>query len=115
MRISRTIPILTTVLLMLFAACNDKKTYADYLKDESRAIDLFIKKNRIEVLEKLPSDGQFKSNQFYKDASTGVYYNIVEYGNDQQKVSLGDGCTSDSGLTYFMTDDTIRYNNLIHP
>ena len=65
MRISRATTILITALLMLFTACNDKKTYADYLKDEARAIDLFIKKNGLEILDKLPPNGQFKSNQFY--------------------------------------------------
>ncbi|MGI6520105.1 MAG: DUF4827 family protein [Fermentimonas sp.] len=113
MRISRATTILITALLMLFTACNDKKTYADYLKDEARAIDLFIKKNGLEILDKLPPNGQFKSNQFYKDASTGVYYNIVEYGNKQQKASLGDEVyIRFKGLTYFMTDDTTKYNNL---
>ena len=113
MRISRATPILITVLLILFTACKDKKTYADYLKEEARAIDLFIKKNGIEILETLPSGGEFKSNQFYKDASTGVYYNIVDYGNKEQKASLGDEVyIRFKGLNYFMTDDTVRYDNL---
>ncbi len=114
MKISCTISIsLITICLILFASCKDKKTYVDHLKDEARAIELFIAKNNIDVLEKLPENGIFKSNQFYKDPATGVYYNIVDYGAKELKASLGEEIyIRFKGLIYFMTSDTSTYSNL---
>lgn len=114
MKISRAIPALFIVaFLVLFASCKDQKTYADHLKDEARAIDRFILKNNIDVLEKFPAEGTFKSNQFYKDPATGVYYNIVDYGDKEISVSLGEEVyIRFKELNYFMTSDTIKYNNL---
>ena len=113
MRNSRVIPILCTLFLVLLASCQDRKTYAEYLKDESRAIDRFIAQNDIDILEKFPEDSTFKSNEFYKDPTTGVYYNIVDFGNKNEKISLGEEVyIRFKGLSYFMTDDTTSYSNL---
>ena len=94
MRISRATPILITVLLILFTACKDKKTYADYLKEEARAIDLFIKKNGIEILETLPSGGEFKATNFTRMLLTGVYYNIVDYETKSKRPRWATRCIS---------------------
>jgi|AGTN01.1.fsa_nt_gi hypothetical protein len=100
-------------LLILAASCKDQKTYADYLKDESKAIDRFISKNNFTILKNFPDNGVFKANEFYKDPNSGVYYNIVNYGDTTKKVQLGEEIyIRFSGLKYFMVDDSTTYNNL---
>jgi len=112
MKYSRIIPAAIVVFLILFTSCQDRKTYADYLKDESRAIERFIAQNNISVLERFPSNGQFGDNEFYKDAITGVYYHITSYGDTTQRVMLGEEVyIRFKGLSYFMSDDTTKFNN----
>lgn len=113
MKNSRIVPAVIAILIILFASCKDQKTYADYLKDESRAIDRFISKNDINVLERFPSNGKFENNQFYKDAATGVYYNIVDYGDTTRWITLGEEIyVRFKGLNYFMSDDSTSFSNM---
>ncbi|ULB35603.1 MULTISPECIES: DUF4827 family protein [Proteiniphilum] len=110
------IPFLLIGLLILIISCNDRKSYADYLKDESRAINLFIAKNNFAILDKFPENGNFEEKEFYKDPNTGVYFNIISYGDTtdskqwrvqwREKVFI-----RFKGLQYFMSNDTIRYSN----
>ncbi|NLX67067.1 MAG: DUF4827 domain-containing protein [Bacteroidales bacterium] len=99
-------------LLTVTTSCNNKKTYSDRLKDERKAIDHFIAKNNLEILKDFPSDKRFGKDEFYKDPYTGVYFNIVEYGDTtikplwREKVYI-----RFSGLHYFATSDTILYTN----
>src|SRR5690554_497058 len=112
MRNSRAIFVLFTGLLIFFASCQDQKTYADRLKDEARAIDRFILQENIDVLEKFPADSIFRDNQYYRDAATGVYYHIVDYGDTDLKMTLGEEVyIRFEGLSYFMTADTITFSN----
>lgn len=112
MQVSRVISTIIALLLIFLASCKDQKTYADRLKDESRAIDRFIAQNKITVLESFPKDSIFKDNQFYKDKETGVYYQVVDYGNKEEKAKLGDEIyIRYKELHYFMTNDTIFFNN----
>lgn len=98
--------------MLLFASCKDQKTYIDRLKDESRAIDLFIKKNKLVILEKYPSDSTFAPNEFYKDPASGVYYNVIDRGLLKNRAKDGEEIyIRFKGLTYFMTDDTTKYSN----
>lgn len=98
-------------LLLLTVACNKRKTYADHLKDEKKAIDLFISKNNLIILDNYPSGGTFKTNEFYRDPATGVYFNIIDKGTSDS-VQLGEEVyVRFSGLTYFMENDTLKYNN----
>ncbi len=113
MKNSRAIFVITAVLFILLASCKDQKTYADRLKDEARAIDRFIAQNDIDILERFPSNNTFGDNQFYRDATTGVYYNIVDYGDTTQRISLGEEIyVRFQGLNYFMTEDTTSFSNL---
>ena len=112
MKNSRIIPTFLAVFLIIFASCKDRKTYADYLKDESRAIERYISQHDISVLERFPTSGQFGDNEFYKDATTGVYYQIVNYGDTTQKVMQGEEIyIRFKGLRYFMSNDTTEFNN----
>ncbi|NLY25257.1 MAG: DUF4827 domain-containing protein [Bacteroidales bacterium] len=109
------IAIATTLfaLLILASSCQDRKTYADYLKDESRAIDLFISKHNLTILDEFPEDGQFGDNDFYKDKNSGVYFNIIEVGDTTLNLQWKEEVyVRFSGLEYFMTGDTTRYSNM---
>ncbi|MDU1904443.1 MAG: DUF4827 domain-containing protein [Dysgonomonas sp.] len=65
---------------VLFAACSKSESYADKVKKEKNRINGFLSEHNIEVLHEYPSNGVFKSNQYYLDDS-GVYINVVDSGN----------------------------------
>lgn len=104
-------------LLILTTSCNKQKSYADRLKDERKAIDRLITERDFNILTSFPSNGEFGDNDFYKDPSTGVYFNIIDYGD----AIYGDSTTIAQfrekvfirfeGLHYFMSKDTTRYTN----
>ena len=108
------IPLLAIITILIsVVSCKDQKTYADYLKDEERAIDQFIVKNNLNILTKFPASGNFGEKDFYKDPETEVYYNIVEYGDTTKSIFLGENVyVRFMGLKYFMVDDSTTYNNL---
>lgn len=99
---------------VLTLSCNKTKTYADHLKEERKAIDKFIGDNKLVVLDKLPADTVFKSNEFYRDPATGVYFNIVDRGNFKSKIKPGEEVyVRYSGLKYFANKkDTVSYSNM---
>lgn len=109
-------------LLLAGVSCNDTKTYAEYLSSEKEAVKNLIKDSSIVVLSQFPSDGKFKSNEFYKDENSGVYFNVIDRGDvtldkdgnldEASKVSAGEKVyVRYNGLTYFKSDTT-RYNNM---
>lgn len=108
--------IIALLSILIFAAsCKDQKTYADYLREETRAIDEFIIKNNLNILTKFPSNGVFGDNDFYKDPETKVYYNIIEYGDTTENIFLGEVVyVRFKGLKYFMMDDSTTYTNIDH-
>lgn len=101
-------------LMLVTASCNKTKTYAQYLKEETRAIDKFINQNNLVILENFPKDTVFKANEFYRDPATGVYFNIVDRGTYRTKANLGEEIyVRYSGLKYFANErDTISYSNM---
>jgi hypothetical protein len=99
-------------LLVVTVSCNRQKTYAEYLRDESRAIDRFISQNSFVILRDFPRDTIFGENEFYRDPATGVYYNIVSRGETNNKIDEGRALfVRFRGLNYFMSNDTIRHSN----
>ncbi len=104
--------ILLSVLLFIATSCKDQKTYAEYLKDESKAIELFILKKDISVLENFPKNGVFNQNDFYKDPNSGVYYNIIEYGDTTKKLQIAEKVYSRFSGIYFMINDSVKFSNL---
>ncbi|MDR0333857.1 MAG: DUF4827 domain-containing protein [Dysgonamonadaceae bacterium] len=99
-------------LLMITASCNRQKTYAEYLRDESRAIDRFISQNNFVILREFPRDTVFGENEFFRDPATGVFYNIVSRGDIDNKIEIGRALfVRFRGLHYFMTNDTTLYSN----
>lgn len=102
-------------LLVFGASCNKTKTYADLLKEENRAIDKFISKNKLVILNDFPKNGVFKANEFYRDPATGVYYNIIDVGDTITipKIKVGEEVyVRFNGLNYFSKEDTVKYNNM---
>ncbi|MDD2327032.1 MAG: DUF4827 family protein [bacterium] len=111
---NKTYPTITALLglLLLLPSCKDRKTYADYLKDEAKAIDLFLSKQQLTILNTYPSDGEFGEKEFYQDPATGVYYQVISYGDTTQELKWKETVyVRFSGLHYFMTSDTTRYSN----
>lgn len=99
-------------LLLLVSSCNKGKTYADRLKDERKAIDLFIAKNDLNILSEFPKDGKFASkNDFYKDPYTGVYFNIMELGEPVELSIRDEVYIRFKEVIYLKDNDTIKYNN----
>jgi hypothetical protein len=98
-------------LLIITSSCNNKKTYADYLKEEKKAVDLFIKKNNLNILREFPKDGKFADDDFYKDPYSGVYFNIIDSGDSVKPQWKQTIYIRFRGLHYFKGDDTTRYSN----
>jgi hypothetical protein len=102
-------------LMIVSASCNKRKTYAELLKDENKAIDKFITQNKLVILENFPANSVFKSNEFYRDPATGVYYNIIELGDTTNTNMAKIGVViyvRFSGLRYFRSEkDSTEYSN----
>lgn len=112
----KTIILLLAGLLMVGTSCKDTKSYADYLEDEEKAIDLLISENGFNILKKFPENYIFGENDFYKDPSTGVYFNIISYGDSAVKPKLKETIyIRYKGLSYFGSEDTTRYTNTNSP
>lgn len=101
-------------LALVSTSCNKRKTYAEILKDETRAIEKFILENKLVVLDEFPTSLVFKTNEFYRDPATGVYFNIIEPGDTASKVKEGEEVyVRFIGLRYFTSsNDTTEYSNL---
>ena len=100
-------------ILCLSASCNKTPTYADRLKEESKAIKRFMKENKFIELKDFPKDTIFKENEFYRDPATGVYFNIIDRGAHEDKAHIGEEIyVRFKGLKFFMKDDSTTYNNL---
>ena len=101
-------------LALVSTSCNKRRTYAEILKDETRAIEKFIQENKLVVLDEFPASLIFRTNEFYRDPATGVYFNIIEPGDTASKVKEGEEVyVRFIGLRYFTSsNDTTEYSNL---
>ena len=107
-------PIVLFVVSLLLISCNDKvKPYAEYLKEETKAIERFIRDNKIVVLSDFPANATFAPNEYYRDPATGVYFNIMEKGTVGEEIKVGEEFyVRYSGLRYFADgNDTITRTN----
>lgn len=95
----------------LQTACNKTKTYTDYLKDQNKAIDKFIKTEGITVLKEYPANKTFNKKEFYLDPSSGIYYNVIDSGNGRRIKPGEEVYIRFTGMKYFMTDTT-SYTNI---
>lgn len=100
-------------LIVLLASCDSTETYADKLKNETKAIDRFIRDNNIEVIDHIEKGQKFGEKQFYKD-ETGVYLRIIDSGNldimasEEEKTDVT--VRFDAVLTV-ADSDTLTYGN----
>lgn len=61
-------------------SCDKTPSYTQLKKNQEKALNKFISQQGFEVLNKYPSNGRFKDNQFYL-TEKGVYINVVDSGN----------------------------------
>ena len=102
------------ILVAVFAACNNDETYADKLKNESKAIDRFIEEKGLKILSSMPSDYVFAEDEYYKDDESGIYLRIINRGDINKMASK-----ETQSLVYFRyyktlrfsTEDTTTYSN----
>ena len=104
-------------LSAFFASCNRPMTFAEHLRAEERAIARFISENNFTILSNFPSDTIFPANAFFRDPATGVYFNIVDRGDLNNRIDVENHRGRElyirfRGLDYFMVpNDTILHSN----
>ena len=99
---------LTTLFLMFsavicaFVGCDDGKTYAEKIEDESRAIDRFVDDKGWVVTEEYPT-GKFKENVYFKHSS-GCYFHVIDSGNGVRPTFRQEVLVRHRGRLLFMSD-----------
>lgn len=93
---------LTLVLFIAFCSCDDNKSYADLLEDETKAVNNFLADQC--VIDKIPADSNFivgSDAPYYKmDEEGDVYMQVINKGDVNDKAE-------DNQLIYFRF---MRYN-----
>jgi hypothetical protein len=87
-------------LAIVFFACSGE-TYADKLKEEQKGIERFINDQKITTRRTYPADHKFADNEYYLDENTGVYFRVINPGNDDKPVKR-------------KTDVYLRYENILN-
>ena len=103
-----------TCFSFLISSCSSSETYADKLKNEKKAINRLKNDSNFVFIDTYPEDGVFERNEFYHDAETGVYYNVVDSGNGNRasKVRPMTSISVRFARTYFFsTDDSTEWKN----
>lgn len=80
------------LLLCSLTSCDKQKSLQELLQEEKRAIDRYIKKNGLVILNEYPSNGVFGEKEYFK-TSDGLYIHVVDSGNGQRATSLVDEVT----------------------
>ena len=88
------------VAIGILSSCNKSKTYAQRLSDEKKVIERFVESNNLKILKEYPQDSIFKSNEFYFDTSSGVYYNVIDAGSSRRIKAGEEFYIRFKGLTY---------------
>ncbi|MDO9154739.1 MAG: DUF4827 family protein [Paludibacter sp.] len=68
---------------VLLTSCDDKKTYAELLKDERITIAEYIKRNNIQVVTTLPTQSTWPNNTYFKTTS-GLYFQLIDKGDNSE-------------------------------
>ena len=98
---------ISIVAIGILSSCNKSRTYAQRLGDEKKLIERFIDKNDLKVLNEYPKDSVFKSNEFFFDASSGIYYNVIEKGSSRRIKNGEEFYIRFKGLRYLSNHDSI--------
>jgi hypothetical protein len=110
----------------IFFSCDSAKTPQEYMREEKKAIERYIDRSGIIVLENYPSDGKFKDNEYFK-SKDGLYFHVINEGNSEKKVAqydevmvryeyycdikkLATGDSTKYYLDYFYFPITFKYN-----
>lgn len=102
-------------LLTFSTSCDKTKTYIQQVKDHDKAVTKFIKDSGFVVLDKFPSNGVFRPKEFVRDTMTGVYYNIMDYGDKTRRPTFGKNIyIRFTGLYYFRNvtaDKVVKFSS----
>ncbi|MDR2691096.1 MAG: DUF4827 domain-containing protein [Dysgonamonadaceae bacterium] len=109
---------LVALLSCSLASCDKQKSLQERLQEEKRAIDRYIKKNGLVILNEYPASGIFGEKEYFK-TSDGLYIHVVDSGNGQRATSLVDEVTvrfdyrhdiavSDTSITYWSNSALIQ-------
>lgn len=100
MKFKRFIPIISFTALaaiaVLLGACNNSKSYAEYLTDERKAVNEFLATQR--VVKDIPADSVFEVGE------NAPFYRLTEYGDVYMQVlNAGDkkNKAADDQVVYF--------------
>jgi FKBP-type peptidyl-prolyl cis-trans isomerase len=67
----------------VFSSCDNTKTPQEYLREEKKAIERYLERNKIEVLGTYPADSTFKENQYFR-TSDGLYFHVTDPGRNDK-------------------------------
>ncbi len=103
---------ISVIAIGAFTSCNKSRTYAQQLDDEKKAIERFINQENINILKEYPKDSVFSENEFYFDTKSGIYYNVIDPGNER-RIKVGEEFyIRFKGLKYIASKDTNTYSNI---
>jgi len=92
---------------ILGSSCNDQKTAQELIQEEKKAIQRFVSKNNIDVLDSYPKDGVFAENQYYRNPD-GLFIQVVDSGNGKRAVPYKhEICVRFDGVQWFKSDTTM--------
>mgnify|MGYP001160616551 CR=1 FL=1 len=96
--------------IIVFAACDNTKSYSELQDEEIVTIENYIKKNNIQVVTTKPADNAWGTNVYYKTAS-GLYIHIVNTGDKTD--SLVVNSTVGYRVIEYLLDEkkTIQFKN----
>jgi hypothetical protein len=86
--------VITSIVLLtyLLSSCDKQKSLQERLQEEKRAINRYIDRNRLVILDDYPKSGVFGEKEFFK-TSDGLYIHVVDSGNGRRVVPLVDEVT----------------------
>ncbi|MDR2231921.1 MAG: DUF4827 domain-containing protein [Tannerella sp.] len=80
------IGVLMVILGVFLSACSGPKSFKEYKKEETDAINALIEKEGFEIINSYPSNGVFRENQFVL-LDNQCYLNVIDSGNGNRAVS----------------------------
>jgi hypothetical protein len=64
-------------------SCDKQKSLQERLQEEKRAIDRYIKRNNLVILNEYPPNGIFQEKEYFK-TNDGLYIHVVDSGNGRR-------------------------------
>jgi len=105
MKKSIIIGLMALFVIAVMSCGNDRRSYADMLKIEERAIDRLFDERGFVLLKRFPDDSVFKANEFYQ-LESDVYLNIVEKGDGRRAVQYETEILARFTMNEIMSDTT---------